>query len=55
MTVSPTVEIPTNRIAHTDRLATRLAHVVIGLVAFALLAGVWLAYFTFVPLDLTVR
>jgi hypothetical protein len=55
MTVSSTIEIQPTRTARIDRLASRLAHAAIGLVAFALLAGVWLAYFTIVPFDFTVR
>ena len=55
MTVSPTIEIRTSRTARFDRFGSRLARAAIALVAFALLAGVWLAYFTFVPFDFTVR
>ena len=55
MTVSPTIEIRTSKTARSDRLASRLAHGAVALVAFGLLAGIWLAYFMIVPLDLTVR
>ena len=55
MTVSPTIEIRTSKTARSDRLASRLASGAVALVAFGLLAGVWLAYFMVVPLDFTVR
>jgi hypothetical protein len=55
MTVSPTIEIRTSPFAPDDRLLSRIARAAIALVAFGLLAGVWLAYFTVVPLDFTVR
>ena len=55
MTVSPTIDSRTNRTVGFDRIASRLAHGAVALVAFGLLAGVWLAYFMVVPLDFTVR
>jgi hypothetical protein len=55
MIVSPTIEMPASRTRRVDRLASRLAHGAVALVAFGLLAGVWLAYFMVVPLDFTVR
>ena len=55
MTVSPTIETRTNDNVRFDRIASRLAHGAVVLVAFGLLAGVWLAYFMVVPLDFTVR
>jgi hypothetical protein len=55
MTVSPTIEMPASGTTRADRLASRLPHGAVALVAFGLLAGVWLAYFMVVPLDFTVR
>jgi hypothetical protein len=55
MTVSTTLEIPASRLSRINELASRLARAAIALVAFALLAGIWLAYFMFVPFDFTVR
>ena len=55
MTVSPTIATRTSGTARFDRIASRLAHSAVALVAFGLLAGVWLAYFMVVPLDFTVR
>lgn len=55
MTVSPTIETRTSRTVRFDRIAPRLAHGAVALVAFGLLTGVWLAYFMVVPLDFTVR
>ena len=55
MTVSPTIATRTRRTVRVDRIVPRLADGAVALVAFALLAGVWLAYFTVVPLDFTVR
>jgi hypothetical protein len=58
MTVSPTIATRTSGTVRFDRIASRLAHsavALVALVAFGLLAGVWLAYFMVVPLDFTVR
>jgi hypothetical protein len=55
MTVSPTIETRTSSATRSDRLSLKLAHGAVALVAFGLLAGVWLAYFMVVPLDFTVR
>ena len=55
MTVSPTIETRTSSTVRFDRIASRLAKGAVALVAFGLLAGVWLAYFMVVPLDFTVR
>lgn len=50
MTVSPTIEL-----VSATRWHERLAEAVIGLVAFALLSGAWLAFFMLVPFDFTIR
>ena len=55
MTVSPTIETRKSSAVRFDRIASRLAHGAVALVAFGLLAGVWLTYFTVVPFDFTVR
>jgi hypothetical protein len=39
----------------TKRFARRLAEVALGLLVVAALTGAWLAFFTFVPLDFTLR
>ena len=51
MTVSPAIELAPG----THQLRAKLAQAVVALVAFALLSGVWLAYFMFVPLDFRIR
>ena len=51
MIVTPTIELVTG----LQRLNAKLAEAVVSLVAFALLAGVWLAFFTFIPFDFRVR
>ena len=55
MTVSPTVSPAVELRAHRLEIASKLAHAAISLVAFALLAGIWLAYFMVLPPDFTVR
>ena len=55
MTVYPTIETRTSRTVRFDRIASRLVHGAVALVAFGLLAGIWLTYFTVVPFDFTVR
>jgi hypothetical protein len=54
MTVSPTVEIRPSD-ARIGPLTAKLARAALVLVAFALLSGVWLAFFTFVPFDFSLR
>lgn len=54
MTVSPTATT-TELGPDTGRLLAKVGRAIVSLVAFALLAGVWLAYFIVVPLDFTVR
>ena len=51
MTVSPAIELT----PCTHQLRAKVAETVLALVAFALLSGVWLAYFTFVPFDFRIR
>ena len=51
MIVTPTIEL----ITELQRLNARLGRAVLALVAFGLLAGVWLAFFTFIPFDFRVR
>ena len=50
MTVA-TIELVTA----TQQLQAKAAEAVTALVAFALLAGVWLAYFAVIPLDLRIH
>ena len=51
MTVTPTIELVTG----LQRLSENVVHAVVALVAFGLLAGVWLAFFTVIPFDFHVR
>ena len=51
MTVSPTIGLA----PATQNVLARVARAVVALTAFALLAGVWFAYFTFIPPDFRVR
>lgn len=51
MTVSP-VQLTAER-AQARRLLARLVEPALAALAFALLTGAWLAFFTFVPFDFT--
>ena len=51
MTISPTIELVTR----PQWISSKIAETVVALVAFALLSGIWLAYFTFVPFDFRIR
>ena len=51
MIVTPTIEL----VAELQELNANLGKAVVGLVAFGLLAGVWLAFFTFIPFDFNLR
>ena len=51
MIVTPTIELVTD----LQRLSARVGHALVALVAFGLLGGVWLAFFTFIPFDFHVR
>jgi hypothetical protein len=46
------IELTTGR-AQSRRLLHRLAEPALAALAFALLTGAWLAFFTFVPFDFT--
>jgi hypothetical protein len=55
MTTSPHIELATSRRWSTRRIVESVTHAAVAAIAFALLAGVWLEFFTFVPFDFRVR
>ena len=53
MTVSSTIDLATSSARSTRQLHSRLLYATFAVLAFALVTGAWLAFFTFLPLDFT--
>jgi hypothetical protein len=49
------IELVTGDTQTSGRLLARLGEAALAALAFALLSGVWLAFFTFLPFDFTPR
>jgi hypothetical protein len=55
MTTTSHIELTTSRRWSTRRIVESVPHAALAAIAFALLAGAWLEFFTFLPLDFRVR